>query len=280
MHANRERYNVRMMCEYLNVSKAGYYAWRRRKQSNRSKVDADLLKSIQNAHLLSHGHYGQPRIHLELQSQGIFASRKRIARIMRFAGIKGKKRRHSKAASYSAGTLPAAPNVLNRQFTVSQPNRAWVTDTTYFPTKEGWLYLTVVIDCYSRRVVGWSMDSRIDAALAMRALAMALRRRPYVELIVHSDRGSQFACRDYAQFLVNCGVTASMSRKGNCWDNAVAESFFASIKVEIKPERVWSTRAEARTAIFEYIETWYNPQRRHSTNSYLSPIAYENQTVT
>jgi putative transposase len=267
------------MCKYLNVSKAGYYAWRQRKQSNRRKGDAELLTAIQRVHKKSRARYGQPRIRVELQSQGVVASRKRIARILRFAGIKGKKRRHSRATSYSPGTIATAPNVLNRQFNVSQPNRAWVTDTTYFPTKEGWLYLTVVIDCYSRRVVGWSMDSRIDAALALRALKMALHRRPYSDLILHSDRGSQFACRDVAKFLENCGITASMSRKGNCWDNAVAESFFASIKVEIKPEQIWSTRAEARTAIFEYIETWYNPQRRHSTNGYLSPIAYENQSV-
>jgi transposase InsO family protein len=268
------------MCRDLNVSKAGYYAWRRRKQSNRRKADAELLKSIQKVHIQSQARYGQPRIRVELRDQGVIASRKRIARIMRFAGIKGKKRRHSKASSFSPGTIPAAPNVLSRQFSVSQPNRAWVTDITYFPTKEGWLYLAVVIDCYSRRVVGWSMDSRIDSALALRALTMALRSRPYADLILHSDRGSQFACREYAQFLVNCGITSSMSRKGNCWDNAVAESFFSSIKVEIKPDNVWSTRDEARTAIFEYIETWYNRQRRHSTNGYLSPVAYENRPVT
>jgi putative transposase len=268
------------MCKHLNVSKAGYYAWRRRKQSNRKRDDAELLKAIQLAYIKSRSRYGQPRIRVELRSKGIIASGKRVARVMRAAGIKGKKRRHSKAASYSPGTIPAAPNVLNREFSVSQPNRAWVTDTTYFPTKEGWLYLTVVIDCYSRRVVGWAMDSRIDAALAIRALAMGLRRRPYYDLVLHSDRGSQFACREYSRFLDNCGVTASMSRKGNCWDNAVAESFFSSLKVEIKPERSWSTRAQARTAIFEYIETWYNPERRHSTNGYLSPIDYENQTVT
>jgi putative transposase len=280
MHSNRRRYRLRMMCANLNVSKAGYYAWRQRTLSHRREVDAELLKSIQAIHARSRGRYGQPRIRLDLQDQGIWASGKRIARLMRSAGIKGKKRRRSRAFTYSAGTIAAAPNVLNRQFSVSQPNRAWVTDTTYFPTKEGWLFLTVVIDCYSRRVVGWSMDHRIDAAMAIRALIMALHRRPYLDLILHSDRGSQFACREYSQFLNNCGITASMSRKGNCWDNAVAESFFASIKVEIKPERVWSTRAEARTAIFEYIETWYNPQRRHSTNGYLSPVAFENQTVT
>jgi transposase InsO family protein len=267
------------MCKYLNVSKAGYYAWRRRKQSNRRKADSELLKVIQRFHIRSHTHYGRPRIHRDLKDEGILTSSKRIARIMRFAGIKGKKRRNSKASSSSPGTIPAAPNVLNRQFAVSQPNRAWVTDISQFPTKEGWLYLAVVIDCYSRRVVGWSMDSNIDSALTLRALKMALQNRPYTDLILHSDRGSQFACREYAQFLVNCGITASMSRKGNCWDNAVAESFFASIKVEIKPDNVWGTRAEARTAIFEYIEMWYNPQRRHSTNGYLSPVDYENRTV-
>jgi putative transposase len=267
-----------MMCKNLNVSKAGYYAWRQRKPSNRDLADAKLLKTIRQVHTKHRSRYGQPRIYSDLIALGINTSRKRVARIMRFAGIKGKKRRR-KISSFSPGTMPAAPNVLNRQFKVSGPNRAWVTDTTYFPTKEGWLYLTVVIDCYSRRVVGWSMDRKINAFLALRALRMALHNRPYKNLIVHSDRGSQFACREYAQFLMNCGITASMSRKGNCWDNAVAESFFASIKVEIEPDQVWQTREQARTAIFEYIETWYNPHRRHSTNGYLSPVAYENQPV-
>ena len=279
MHANRGRYHIVAMCKHLNVSKAGYYAWRQRKQSKRRKDNVALLKSIERVHKKSRSSYGQPRIRVELRGEGIIASRKRIARIMRCAGIKGKKRQRSKASSVSPGVLPAAPNVLNREFTVSEPNRRWVTDTTYFPTKEGWLYLTVIIDCYSRRVVGWAMDKHIDAALGIRALTMALQQRPYFDLMLHSDRGSQFACRDFSRFLKNCGITASMSRKGNCWDNAVAESFFASIKVEIKPDYVWSTRDEARTAIFEYIEMWYNPQRRHSKNGYLSPIAYEKQTV-
>jgi len=170
MHAHQGRYHVSMMCEYLNVSKAGYYAWRQRKQSNRRKADIELLKSIKRLHIKSRTHYGQPRILRDLKDEGVLTSSKRIARLMRFAGIKGKKRCKSRASSYPAGTIPAAPNVLNRQFAVSQPNRAWVTDITYFPTKEGWLYLAVVLDCYSRRIVGWSMDSRIDAALALRAL--------------------------------------------------------------------------------------------------------------
>jgi transposase InsO family protein len=268
------------MCQNLNVSKAGYYAWRGREPSERRKSDAELLKRIRLIHQDSRSAYGRPRIHVELEALGIWVSGKRIARLMRLGGIRGKKRNRSKASSYAPGALPAAENILNRQFTVLRPNTAWVTDITYFPTKEGWLYLAVVIDCYSRRVVGWSMDNHIDAALAVAALRMALLNRPYNNLLVHSDRGSQFASVDYTQFLKFCGITASMSRKGNCWDNAVAESFFASIKVELKRERVWSTRAQARTAILEYIQTWYNPVRRHSANGYLSPIAYENRHVT
>ena len=266
------------MCQHLNVSKAGYYAWRERKVSDRRKGDAVLIKHIKRVHSESQMRYGRPRIHAELRDHGIRVSGKRIARLMRFHGIKGKKRRHSKRTTSCPGTIAAAPNVLNRKFNVQRPNSAWVSDITYFPTAEGWLYLAVVIDCYSRRIVGWSMDNRIDTTLALGALKMALQNRPFAHLIVHSDRGSQFACRAYAQALVDLGITASMSRKGNCWDNAVAESFFASIKVELKPERVWKTRAEARTAIFEYIEAWYNPRRRHTANGYLSPVAFENQT--
>ena len=267
------------MCHHLNVSKAGYYAWRQRKPSTRRRADAKLLRKIRKVHQKSRSHYGRPRIHADLRGEGIRVSGKRIARLMRWSGIRGKKRRRSKAASSSPGTIPAAPNRLNRRFSVRKPNRAWVSDITYFPTKQGWLYLAVVIDCYSRRVVGWAADKRIDATLALGALKMALYKRPYHKLIVHTDRGSQFACREYAQFLKACGVTASMSRKGNCWDNAIAESFFASMKVELKPDQAWKTRAKARAEIFEYIEAWYNPQRRHSANRYLSPIAYENRYV-
>ena len=263
------------MCRDLNVSKAGYYAWRGRRNTKRFQRDIELAREIKRVHIESRERYGRPRILAELRAEGVRASSKRIARLMRFLGIKGKKRRQSKASSSSPGTIPAAPNVLNRKFNVQQPNSAWASDITYFPTGEGWLYLAVVLDCYSRRVVGWSMDNRIDTTLALSALQMALSNRSYNGLIVHSDRGSQFACRAYSQFLQDHGITASMSRKGNCWDNAVVESFFASIKVELKPKRVWKTRAQARTAIFEYIEAWYNPRRRHSANRYLSPIAFE-----
>lgn len=264
------------MCRHLNVSKAGYYAWRNRKASARRESDIVLLRAIKRVHLGSRKRYGRPRIHIDLQEQGFRTSSKRIARLMRFSGIKGKKRSRSRASSCSMGMLPPTPNVLNRQFTVARPNRAWVTDITYFGTAEGWIYLAVVIDCFSRRVVGWSTDSRINTTLVMTALRTALQARPFHKLIVHSDRGSQFTCREYVDFLQRLGITPSMSRKGNCWDNAVVESFFASIKVELKPERTWRTRAEARTAIAQYIDTWYNPRRRHSANGYLSPVTFEN----
>lgn len=267
------------MCKDLNVSKAGYYAWRARKPSSQRKSDDRLLKQIKRIHERSRSCYGKPRVHAELRAFGVCVSGKRVARLMRAVGIRGKKRNRSKASSFAPGALPAAPNLLNRQFNVRRPNATWVTDITSFPTKEGWLHLAVVIDCYSRRVVGWSMDRNIDAALALAALKMALLKRPYGNLVLHSDRGSQFASVDYSEFLKFCGVLASMSRKGNCWDNAVAESFFATLKVEIKTERAWTTRADARAAIIDYIETWYNSKRRHSANGYLSPIAYENQHV-
>jgi transposase InsO family protein len=263
------------MCRHLNVSKAGYYAWRSRKPSVRAKQDEVLLVAIKRVHQQTRRCYGRPRIHAELKAQGFRVAGKRIGRLMQICEIKGKKRSRSRVSNYAPGVIPAAPNVLNRQFAVARPNRAWVTDITYFATAEGWIYLAVVIDCFSRRVVGWSTDSKINSGLVLTALRSALHSRPFHKLILHSDRGSQFTCREYSEFLQYLGITASMSRKGNCWDNAVVESFFASIKVEPEPERTWQTRAEARSAIAKYIETWYNPRRRHSANAYLSPIAFE-----
>jgi putative transposase len=266
------------MCKDLNVSKAGYYAWRERKPSSQRKSDDQLLKQIERIHKRSRSCYGKPRVQDELQKRGVRVSGKRVARLMRIGNIRGKKRNRSKASSFAPGALPAAPNILNRKFKVEQANTTWVTDITSFPTKEGWLHLAVVIDCYSRRVVGWSMDQNVDAALALAALKMGLLKRPYGNLVLHSDRGSQFASVDYSQFLKFCGVVASMSRKGNCWDNAVAESFFATIKVEIKTDATWATRADARAAIIDYID-WYNSKRIHSANGYLSPIAFESRRV-
>jgi len=264
------------MCRNLNVTKAGYYAWRRRKPSQRSEMDVELARSIREVHIESRKIYGQPRIRVKLCEKGILVSGKRIARIMRIHGIVGKKRIRSKASSNSPGMLPAAPNLVARNFQVDEPNKVWVSDITQFPTAEGWLYLAVVIELYSRMVIGWSMSKSVDSELVIGALQMALRRRPGKGLIVHSDRGRQYTSRAYYAFLEQRGINASMSGKGDCWDNAVAESFFSTIKVEISTGRVWRTRAEGRAAIFEYIEGWYNTRRLHSANGYLSPMAFEN----
>ena len=264
------------MCRNLEVSKAGYYAWRERTPSARAKSDAALSIRIGAIHRKSRGNYGSPKIHAELKATGLRIARKRVARLMKQEELAGKKPRAFRVTTQSSHAYPVAPNVLDRQFTVSAPNRVWVGDITYFSTREGWLYLAVVLDLFSRRVVGWSMSTCIDADLVLSALRMAVeRRRPKPGLIVHTDRGSQYACNEYRNFSAAHGIVPSMSRKRDCWDNAVAESFFATLKLEIKPKRLWSSRAEARTAIFYYIEAWYNRERRHSTIGYLSPMEFE-----
>jgi putative transposase len=271
-------YSIVALCRNLEVSKAGYYAWRNRKPSARARKDAKLRTAIQSIHEQKRGLYGSPRIHAELKARKVRVARKRVARIMRMDGLKAKKRRHFTVTTVTSHSYPIAKNILAREFKPTQPNRAWVADITAFSTREGWLYLAVVLDLYSRRVIGWSMSAKIDAALVLNALRTAVAaRRPGPGLIVHTDRGSQYACREYRAFVIANQIVPSMSRKGNCWDNAVAESFFSSLKTELKPERLWSTHSEARSAIFEYIETWYNRTRRHSTNQYLSPIDFESR---
>lgn len=231
-------------------------------------------------HHKSRGRYGSPMVHAKLQKMGIRTSRKRVAWLMKVAQIQGKRRRQPRKTTTSSPTYPVAPNLLNRQFSSPAPNVAWVADITYFATREGWLYLAIVLDLFSRRIVGWSMSQWIDADLVLAALQMAVdRRRPKPGLIVHTDRGSQYACNEYLKFIKAHGIVPSMSRKRDCWDNAVAESLFASLKADLKTERLWATRAEARTAIFEYIEIWYNPERLHSTLGYVSPIEFEARRV-
>jgi transposase InsO family protein len=230
------------MCRNLDVSKAGYYAWRGRDQSERFKQDAQLVREIRRVHVESRFRYGGPRIQAELRAGGVWVSGKRIARLMRINGICGKKRHRSKRSSPSPGIMPAAPNLLNRNFSVDRSNCVWVSDITYVPTAEGWLYLAIVMDLFSRRVVGWSMGKNIDSDLVIAALTMALKSRAPHQLIVHSDRGRQYTSDSYFKFLDKHGITPSMSRKGDPWDNAIMESFFASMKVESKPERVWRTR--------------------------------------
>jgi transposase InsO family protein len=282
IQAHAEQFHIVTMCRVLAVSKAGYYAWVGRAPSARAQADAALTEQIAAIHARSHERYGSPRVQQELEAQGHRHSEKRVARLMHDAGLRAKGRRRFRVTTDSKHTLPIAPNTLARQFAVQsdagpQPlNRVWVGDITCLPTREGWLYLAVVLDLASRRVIGWAMRHRIDGALTLAALAMALRmRRPAPGVLHHTDRGSQYAAGEYQALLAAHGMTCSMSRKGDCWDNAVTESFFATLKRELDED--WPTRDEARTAVFEYIEAWYNRERRHSSLGYLSPVAYERQ---
>jgi len=267
---------VALMCRMLAVSRAGFYAWRRRPVAARTRQDQVLAVAVAAIYAENHGRYGSPRVQMELRDRGQRTGRKRIARLMRIQGLRARPKRRYRTTTDSRHGLPVSPNLLARRFAVAQPNTAWVTDMTYLWTAQGWLYLAVIIDLFSRRVVGWSMSERIDRKLALDALRMALaQRRPQPGLIHHSDRGSQYASGDYQQQLAQHGLRGSMSRRGDCWDNAVAESFFASLKLELVYQVQWRTRAEVRTAIFEYIELFYNRRRRHSSLGYLSPVEFE-----
>jgi transposase InsO family protein len=269
------------MAEVLDVSPSGYYAWRKRPPSERAIADERLLLNIRMAHAKSDGDYGAPRVQRELQDEGIHVGTKRVARLMRQDGLQGRApRRRRVTTTDSAHDHPIAPNLLNRQFDVNGValNQVWVSDITYVPTQEGWLYLAAVLDLASRRCIGWAMRDTLDAELAVSALENAITtRRPRRGLIHHSDRGSQYACAEYRAVLEAHGMRASMSRKGNCWDNAVAESFFATLELELIMKHRWATRDDARRAIFRYIEGWYNRERRHSTLDYVSPAQYEEQ---
>jgi transposase InsO family protein len=274
--AEKACFPVALMCRLLAVSHAGFYAWRQRPVAMRTRQDETLAAVVAVVYAENHGRYGSPRVQMELRARGQRSGRKRIARLMRVQRLRARPRRHYRTTTDSRHGLPVAPNLLARRFAVAQPNTAWVTDMTYIWTAQGWLYLAVIIDLFSRRVVGWAMSERIDRQLALDALRMALaQRRPPRGLIHHSDRGSQYASADYQQLLAAYGIRGSMSRRGDCWDNAVAESFFASLKLELVYQVHWSSRATARTALFEYLELFYNRQRRHSSLGYLSPAEFE-----
>lgn len=295
IQAHAEQFHVVTMCRVLAVSKAGYYAWVGRAPSARAEEDARLTEAIREVFRRTRERYGSPRMQEELAADGRHHGPKRVARLMQAAGLRAKARRAFRTTTHSAHTLPIAPNVLARQFAVAaapgadapgpaepQPlDRAWVGDITYLPTREGWLYLAVILTLSSRRVIGWAMQHTIDARLTETALRMALRtRRPAPGGLHHSDRGSQYAAHRYQALLAAHGMTCSMSRAGDCWDNAVVESFFATLKRELVDDADWATRDEARTAVFEFIEVWYNRDRRHSSLGYLSPVEYERQLET
>ncbi|MHB1263058.1 MAG: IS3 family transposase [Gemmatimonadaceae bacterium] len=273
-------YPLRLMCRVLEVSPAGYDASRRRSPSARAMADERLMLHVRIEHAASEGTYGAPRIQRELADQGVRVSTKRVARLMRQDGVVARPRRRGVHTTDSNHPHPIAPNLLERRFDVNgvRRNQVWMSAITYVPTDQGWLDLAVVLDLSSRRVIGWSMRESLEAEGALAALRMAVeRRRPPTGLIHHSDRGVQYACGTYQAELARHGMQASMSRPGDCWDNAVAESFFATLAHELIMRRHWVTRREARQAIFRYIEGWYNLKRRHSTLGYLSPAVYEAQ---
>jgi len=274
--AEKAAFPVRLLCRTLQVSRAGFYAWHTRPPAPRTQADERLGLEIAAIHAESRQRYGSPRVHAELADRGCRTSRKRVARLMRGRGLAARRRRRFRVTTHSRHPFPIAPNVLARQFQRAAPDQAWVTDITYIPTGEGWLYLAVIVDLCSRFAVGWAMSERVTDDLTLAALGMALaRRRPAPGLVHHSDRGSQYASGHYQRLLAQQGIVCSMSRRGDCWDNAVAESFFATVKVELVHDAAWATRAAARTELFEYLELFYNGQRRHSALGYLSPRAFE-----
>lgn len=278
MQEHEEQFRVGAMCRVLQVSRSGYYGWRNRDESRRAKENERLLVMIEAAHTKSKKTYGSPRIHRQLVKDGFTCSRGRVARLMRDAGIRAKQKRKFVATTDSKHDLPVAENLLDRQFDVDTPNTVWTADITYIPTDEGWLYLSAVMDLCSKGIAGWSMDERMKTDLVASALTMAYgRRNPGVGLLHHSDRGSQYASEDYQRLLEAYGMRASMSRKGDCWDNAPMESFFHTLKTELTHHRKYRTREEAKRDIFEYIEVFYNRQRLHSSLGYKSPAEFESE---
>ena len=271
---------VKWMCQALGVSQSGYYAWKRRPPSRRSREDSVLAERIKQIAQASRQTYGSPRIQAELRAQGQRCGRRRIARLMRQCGISARRKRHRTCTTDSQHNASVAPNRLNREFAAERANEKWVADLTGIWTSQGWLYLAVVLDIFSRQVIGWAMAARREDDLVLAALRMALsQRRPQAGLLHHSDRGSQYTSKEYQALLSAWGIQVSMSRKGDCYDNALMESFFATLKGECTDRQRWASHSQARQAIFEYVEIFYNRQRRHSALEYLSPVAYEQLRV-
>jgi transposase InsO family protein len=277
----RQLYPVQVMCSVLEVSPAGYYAWRKRPVSERETANAALLTEIRQVHRDSGGRYGSPRVHAVLKSQGRGASRGRIERLMQQHGIRAIMAPPRRVRTTdSRHDLPIAPNLIGRDFTAEAPNRVWLADITYIPTAEGWMYLAAVMDLFSRKIVGWAMADHMRAELASSALAMAIQQqRPQEGLIQHTDRGVQYASQAYREALSNAGITASMSRKANCYDNAPMESFFHTLKTEQVHHCDYQTRAEAQRDVFAYIEGFYNRTRLHSAIGYITPVEMEQKAA-
>jgi putative transposase len=263
-------------CGVLGVTRSGFYAWRKRPKPAREAADAQLAATVAAVHQRSRKAYGSPRVHAELKARDVHVGEKRVARLMRENGLQGRRKRRFKRTTDSKHNGPIAPNVLARDFHASEPNRVWVTDVTAVATGEGWLYLAVMLDLFSRRVVGWATSASNDAVLALAALTIALQtRKPPPGLLHHSDRGSPYASSDYRAKLRAHRLRRSMSRKGDCWDNAVAESFFATLRAELIDHMRYQSRIEATRSIGDYIDNFYNVERRHSHLGYLNPIEFE-----
>jgi putative transposase len=278
--AEKASYPVTALCRMLGVSKSGYYAWRSRPPSERRRRDALLIEKIRQIHSRSRETYGYPRVHAELRSLGVKCGRRRVARLMRAEGlwgrVRGKKRRTTRGDPRAA----PAPDLLRGDFVAAQPNRVWLADITYIPTREGFLYLAFILDTHSRRIVGWSMDSHMRTELVVDALDMAVwRRKPSAGLVHHSDRGVQYTAISFGKRLEEVGIVPSMGRTGTALDNAMAESFIATLKTELVHRRRFPDREVARSAIFEYLEGFYNRRRLHSALSYQSPMSYEEATM-
>lgn len=276
IHAEKANYPVRLLCRTLLVSSSGYYSWSHRRPCNRRQADASLGIKIAISHRRSGGTYGSPRVFKDLKGEGLPVGRKRVERLMRQQGLRSVRKRRFRATTNSRHDLPVKRNVLARAFSVDRPNAAWVGDITYVWTAEGWLYLAVLLDLFSRRVVGWSVRDTLETSLALEALERAIRtRQPPSGWLHHTDRGVQYCSHEYQSRLEASGATGSMSRVGNCWDNAVAESFFATLKGDIRDFDRFPSREAAIATIGSYIDGFYNVQRRHSSIGYLSPVEFE-----
>jgi len=275
VRANQAVYSVRRMCCLLEVSASGYYAWSRRPPSPHAQSDEELLARIRSIHELSRETYGAPRIHAELVSLGTPVSRKRVARLMREAGLQGASRRRWTTTTVRDKKVRPAPDLVERNFTAESRDRLWVADITYIPTWSGFLYLAVVVDAWSRRVVGWSMATHLRTELVLEALNMALQQRRPQGVIHHSDQGTQYTSIAFGLRCREARVRPSMGSVGDCFDNALCESFFATLECELLDRRRFRTQVEARMAVFEFLEGWYNPRRRHSALGYLSPVEFE-----
>ena len=278
IHRRRNLYPIQMMCQAMKVSTSGYYAWRTRPESRRKRHDRELMQAIRLLHAESGGTYGSPRMQVELNDSGFPYCRAKVARLMASAGRKGSPKRRLSVYTRRGGA--PASNQVDQNVSASAINERWASDITYLWTNQGWLYLAVVMDLYSRRIIGWSMSRRLSRRIAVNALSMALgQRRPGTDLIHHSDRGVQYLSDDFQALLKKHGINCSMSDKGSCYDNAVVESFFASLKRERTRRKKYRTRDEARADVFDYIERFYNRKRRHGYVGNISPVHYENPTL-